>query len=105
MKEYVDEKMKEFEEKFTGSYFGYSAGAAISIQSFLRESIIQTHNKALTEAMEAAKGLKKPLSRVTSIMMKKGIKGEPLANEINPMRIHNNAIDSVLSTLSSRIIK
>ena len=52
------------------------------------------------ELRTKVEGMKKPVSKVTSLMMKKGIFGKTLNDEINPMYHYNKAIDDLLTIIS-----
>lgn len=67
------------------------------LKEFIRNVLASEHTSMIGEIEK----MKKPVSKVTSIMMKKGIDSKGLKKEINPMRIHNEALDQVINYLKN----
>ena len=67
---------------------------------FLQEKPEQALQSYRQELRKKVEGMKKPVSKVMSLMMKKGIFGKPLNDEINPMYHYNKAIEDLLTIIS-----
>ena len=67
------------------------------LRKHIENLALQSYRQELRKKVE---GMKKPVSKVMSLMMKKGIFGKPLNDEINPMYHYNKAIEDLLTIIS-----
>ncbi len=99
MNKSISSIVKEREETFHKDFPVFSHFSDEDFNSFTRTTILQV----LESERERLEGKKKPYRKVMSIMMKKGILGEPLKKEINPMIIYNSALSDNIAYLDEQI--
>lgn len=92
----------EFDEQFPVAYnhrsnTGASKELGRWVKSFI-SNLLATEKEKLRGKIE---GMKKPISKVQSLMAKKGLTGAPMNKEINPMYTYNQAINAILKALSN----